>query len=162
MSSYKQRTFKFGESGDIIPVDIITTLIKYDSLLFAKFLMLTPSWHTSVLQAIDEHSNKFENKFVALYQDVLFFKQSYSSTMPIKFCGQKGLKLDRVIECELIDNKVLHPNKTLRISYNYKLFGDRRMYRADYKFDVMKGKKQRLTWLHQDNFNRETYTQPIQ
>lgn len=158
----KPRTFKFGDSGEFIPTDIITTFIKYDTLLFGKFLLLTPSWHTSVLQAMDEHCNKFENKFIATYQGVLFFKQSYSSSIPIKFCGQRGLKLDRVLECELLDNKSLHPNQSLRISYNYKVFGDRRTYTADYKFDVLKPKKARLTWLHQDNSNRETYTQPIQ
>ena len=55
---------KFGDSGELIPTDIVISLVKYDSLLFAKFLLLSPSWHTSVLQAMDEHCNRFENKFV--------------------------------------------------------------------------------------------------
>jgi hypothetical protein len=95
------RTLKFGDSGEIVASDIVLAFIQYDSLLFAKFLLLSPTWHTSVLQSIDEHCNRFENKFVQTYQDLLYFKQSYSATMPIKFCGQRGLKLDRVIECEL-------------------------------------------------------------
>lgn len=144
----KVRTLKFGDSGEIIPADIVLTLIKYDCLLFAKFLLLTPSWHTSVQQAIDDHCNKFENRFVQAYQDVLFFEQSYSSTVPIKFCGQKGLKLDRVLHCELLYHKSLLNNQSLRISYNYKVFGDRRTYRADYKFDAVRDHRARLTWLH--------------
>jgi len=37
--------------------------------------------------------------------------------MPIKFCGQKGLRLDRVLECELLQNKNINSGgKTLRIA----------------------------------------------
>jgi len=44
-----------------MPSDIIIAFIKLDAMLFAKFLMLSPSWHTSVLQAIDDYCNPYEN-----------------------------------------------------------------------------------------------------
>ena len=80
--------------------------------------------------------------------------------MPITFCGEKGLRLDRVIECELLNHKSLTSggNKTLRIAYQYKVFGDKTTYKAEYKFDTTKNGSKRLTWLHQDTFNKETYT----
>lgn len=59
--------------------------------------------------------------------------------MPIKFCRTKGLRLDRVIECELLPNRlILNGNQTLIFGYQYKVSGDPRVYRAEYKIDVVK------------------------
>lgn len=58
----------------MIPTDILITLLKFDCFLFAKFLLLSPTWHTSTLQAIDEYCNKFENHFISKHLDILFFK----------------------------------------------------------------------------------------
>lgn len=57
--------------------------------------------------------------------------------MPIKFCGERGLRLDRVLENEILNNKLISSgNKTLKIAYQYKVFGDSRPYRAEFKIDV--------------------------
>lgn len=58
-------------------------------------------WHLNTAQAIDEYCNKFENALVAKYQSFLFFKHSFNQVRPIKFCHEKGFKLDRVVQCEL-------------------------------------------------------------
>ena len=55
------------------------------------------------------------------------FKHSYTTSQPIKFCKWKGLRLDRVIECELIPNKK-YLNHTLKLGYSYKVYGDSRSY----------------------------------
>jgi hypothetical protein len=59
--------------------------------------------------------------------------------MPITLCRERGLRLDRVIECEVLP----HPgnqskNLTLLVGYQYKIFGDERMYRAEFKLDLAK------------------------
>jgi hypothetical protein len=61
-----------------MPSEIVMAFIKYDAMLFVKFLMLSPSWHTSVLQAVDEYCNKLENQFVLTHIEYLFFKQSFT------------------------------------------------------------------------------------
>lgn len=70
--------------------------------------------------------------------------------MPIKFCNERGLRVDRVIECELLKNKSLMQGqpKTFKIGYQYKVFGDDMMYKAEYKFDIVKNGTKRLTWIH--------------
>jgi hypothetical protein len=79
--------------------------------------------------------------------------------MPIKFCRTKGLRLDRVIECEVLPEKLLcSGNQTMIFGYQYKVYGDPKIYRAEYKIDIVKNGKSRLSWLHQDKINRETYT----
>jgi hypothetical protein len=50
---------------------------------------------------------------------------------------------------------------TVKISYQYQVFGDPQKYRSEFKFDMLKPQKPRTTWLHKDSINRETYTQPI-
>ena len=101
----KPYTLKFGESGTLVDSSIITTFITYDTFLFMKFLLLSPNWHTSVLQALDDYCNPLENTFVAAYHTHLFFKKSFTSSRPIRFCGSSGIRIDRVIECEVADPK---------------------------------------------------------
>lgn len=57
------RSVKFG-GDEIMPSDIVMSFIMFDSMLFGKLLMLSPTWHTSTLQAIDDYCNRFENQFV--------------------------------------------------------------------------------------------------
>ncbi len=48
-------------------METVIAFISFDTTLFNKFLMLSPTWHTSILQAMDEFGNRFENEFVAKY-----------------------------------------------------------------------------------------------
>lgn len=77
---------QFGGPGALVPGSVVTTLVSYDSRLFTAFLMLSPNWHTSTLQAIDDHCNALENQFVQTYHQHLYFKHAFSSSMPIEFC----------------------------------------------------------------------------
>jgi len=60
-SIFVPRTFKFGEAGMSIGSDIIISFLSFDAQLFTKFLLLSPNWHTCLLQALDDHCNQFEN-----------------------------------------------------------------------------------------------------
>ena len=92
----------------------------------------------------------------------MFFKHSYTQTKSILFCNEKGLRLDRVLSCELQPHKAYNSGgKTLKLGYQYKLYGDPKLYRADFKLDIVAKGKSRLTWIHQDRSSLETYTQPI-
>ena len=59
---------------------------------------------------------------------------------------------------------------TCTIAAKYKLFGDRQIYKAEYRFDRVtcaekdhkNGKAPtRETWIHKDQQQREIYTRPI-
>ncbi len=58
------RYLKFGITGTIMDSEIVIALISYEPVLFRKFLMVSPTWHTSSLHALDEYSNKLENQFI--------------------------------------------------------------------------------------------------
>jgi hypothetical protein len=49
----------------------------------------------------------------------MLFKKSYTNSSIIHFCGRKGIRVDRVIVCELLENANIM-NRCLRISYSYK------------------------------------------
>lgn len=86
------------------------------------------------------------------------------------------MRLDRVFECEVVPNSKFfevfkQPAVTYTIAAKYKLFGDRQVYRAEYRFDKLKCTEQqhrsgsapkRETWIHKDQQQREIYSQPIQ
>lgn len=69
---------------------------------FRKYLRLTPAWHCLTLEAIDEMMNKVENDFVMKFYEHLEFKQSYTNSSVISFCGQRGIRVDRVLVCEVL------------------------------------------------------------
>lgn len=74
------------------------------------------------------------------------------------------MRLDRVFECEIVPNSSFYevfkqPAVQYTIAAKYKLFGDRQVYRAEYKFDKLKcteqqrksgGAPKRETWIHKD------------
>lgn len=93
-------------------------LLLYDMGAFRKYLCLSPQWHRLVLDAMDEYFKSVECKFVVSNYQYLLFKKSYTNSSIIHFCGRKGLRVDRVLVCELLDNPALI-NKCLRISYSY-------------------------------------------
>lgn len=65
----------------------------------------------------------------------------------MSFSGEKGLRVDRVIKCEPLETVL---NKSVKIAFTYKFFGEEDYYRAEYRFDVLK-KGPRVVWLHKDN-----------
>jgi hypothetical protein len=160
LGSVRQRV-KFGGNGTLVPAPVVISFLSFDALLFAKFLMLSPNWHTSTLQALDDRCNLLENHFVHAYHQHLFYKHAYSTSMPIQFCRQKGIRMDRVIRAEVLKHSQT-VGKTIKLGYSYKLAGDPRWLRSDFKLDIVGANKKRLTWVHQDGVNKETYTQPIQ
>lgn len=85
---------------------------------FRKYLCLSPSWHRLVLDAMDDYFKQVECNFVMKNYEYLLFKKSYTNSSIIHFCGRKGLRVDRVLVCELLDNSAIF-NKCLRISYSY-------------------------------------------
>ena len=102
-----------------------------------------------MIQTLDEYCNPIENHFIATNHEHLFFKKSCTATKPISFCENKGIRIDRVIECELVEPKSLMKESeyTLKFGYNYK-FSDNKRYRADFKLDVVKKGRHRLIWIH--------------
>lgn len=65
----------------------------------------------------------------------------------MSFSGEKGLRVDRVIKCEPIETVL---NRSVKIAFTYKFFGEDDYYRAEYRFDVVK-KGPRVVWIHKDN-----------
>lgn len=139
-ASYIKRTIKFGGANCIPDTKIAMTLLQYDMGNFRKYLCLTPAWHHLILEAMDEYFKKVEVDFVMKYYEHLYFKKSYTNSSVIHFCGQKGIRVDRVLVCEIIDNSQNY-NKALRASYIYKYSNAKsptEEYAADFKLDIVK------------------------
>lgn len=112
-----------------------------------------------VLDAMDEYFKRMEVEFVNKNYNFLMFKKSYTNSSIIQFCGRKGVRVDRVIVCELLNNTAII-NKCLRISYSYRYASqnddnqrkkkEKSTYVADFKLDVVKPNANRVVWIQKD------------
>ena len=72
--------------------------------------------------------------------EYLLFKKSYTNSSLIHFCGKRGIRVDRVLVCEVLDNaKII--NKCLRIGYSFKYTHaqiGKDIFYADFKMDIVK------------------------
>lgn len=119
LPSLRVRTIKFGGHGCQLDSKIALTILQYDmGGLFRRFLCLSPSWHRLVLDAMDDYCRPLETDFVMKNYEYLLFKKSYTNSSIINFSGKKGIRVDRVLVCELLENAKLL-NKCLRVSYSY-------------------------------------------
>lgn len=148
------------------------TLVMYDPESFRKLLCLSPNWHYLVLQGMDESFKQLETGFINTYYEHLFFKRSYTNSSVIYTGGRRGIRVDRVIVCEVLKNSK-HINKCLAASLAYKMLHyeknsivigpgkakakrDLQLEResiehlATYCMDVKKAGDSRLVWLHRD------------
>jgi hypothetical protein len=84
-----------------------------------------------VLEGINERMNKVEVDFVNKYFEHLFFKKSYTNSSIMYFGGRRGIRVDRILVCEILDQKEgrsafsknpanYHLNKCLKASFKYK------------------------------------------
>jgi hypothetical protein len=95
------------------------------------------------MQAFDDYCNPIENSFVSTYFEHIFFKKSFTWAKPISFCNDRGIRIDRVFQCELVSEGPAIKTQNLPIvsvmlCAKYKLFGEDEVYRAEYKFDRVK------------------------
>jgi hypothetical protein len=58
-----------------------------------------------IREAIDDYCYEIERQFILIYGTHLSFVKSVNSVSPLQFCGNKGVRLDRLIQCEVINNK---------------------------------------------------------
>ena len=110
---------------------IVMTILEYDMTNFRKFLRLSPNWHHLVLEGINERMNKVEVDFVNKYYEHLFFKKSYTNSSIMYFGGKRGIRVDRILVCEILDQREslsplsknpanYHLNHCLKSSFKYK------------------------------------------
>jgi hypothetical protein len=109
---------------------IVMTILEYDMTNFRKFLRLSPNWHHLVLEGIEERMKAVEIDFVNKYYKHLFFKKSYTNSSVMYFGGKRGIRVDRVLVCEILDQREgktafsrdpenYHLNKCLNASFKY-------------------------------------------
>lgn len=79
-------------------------ILMYDMNNFRKFLCLSPRWHHLILEGMDDLFKKVEIDFVMKNYEYLLFKKSYTNSSIIHFCGKQGIRVDRVLVCEVLDN----------------------------------------------------------
>jgi len=110
---------------------IAMAILEYDMTNFRKFLRLSPNWHHMVLEGLNERLNKVEVDFVNKYYQHLFFKKSYTNSSIMYFGGKRGIRVDRILVCEILDQREqlsaltknpanYHLNQCLKASFKYK------------------------------------------
>ena len=96
---------KFGGENCNLDPRIVMTLLEYDMTNFRKFLRLSPSWHHLVLEGIEERMKMVEIDFVNKFYEHLCFIKSYTNSSIMYFGGKRGIRVDRVLVCEVLDQR---------------------------------------------------------
>ncbi len=100
-----RRHLKFGGDNCDLDPRIVMTLLEFDMTNFRKFLRLSPNWHHLVLEGIEERMKPVEIDFVNKFYEHLFFKKSYTNSSIMYFGGKRGIRVDRILVCEVLDQR---------------------------------------------------------
>lgn len=85
--------------------DVVTLIVLFCMDDALKLLRLSAGWHYQIKLALENYSTKFESALLSAYSGILSYRHSYSSTTPIDFCGRIGMRLDRIIQLEILPSK---------------------------------------------------------
>lgn len=83
-------------------------------------MCLSPNWNYLVLDGMDQAFKAIECDFINKFYEHLLFKRSYTNTSMIYAFGKRGIRVDRVLVCEVLHNSK-HLNKCLGTYFAYKL-----------------------------------------
>ena len=83
-------------------------------------LRLSPNWNYLVLDGMDQAFKSIECDFINKFYEHLLFKRSYTNSSVIYSGDQKGIRLDRVLVCEVLNTAQV--NKCLGAHFAYKLY----------------------------------------
>lgn len=106
-----------------LPAKALATILSYDMASYRKYMGVCASWHVTIKEAFDQHFNRVENEFVLKYHQNLLFTESFTSSSAIKFCGKRGIRVDRVLVCDILKFKP-QINGTLTIGYTFNYYGE--------------------------------------
>eukprot|EP00347_Sterkiella_histriomuscorum_P003477 403364148 len=168
-----QRRRQAGDQKEFsLPNQIVMLILQFNMNEYAKYLRISAGWYYSINDSLDEYAQVIETAFVNKYSKYLNFIRSFNSATPINFCNQRGVRLDRVLQCEITQSMVQMINQTLRIGNSFEYmpapkkntqsfvkgaatnfrsqtqsFGVTR-YSNEYRLDIIKKNSQRITWIH--------------
>lgn len=80
-----------------LPSHALAVILSYDMSGYRKYMSVCASWHVGVTDAFDQYFNRVENEFVLKHQEHVLFTESFTSSAAIKFCGKRGLRVDRIL-----------------------------------------------------------------
>ena len=126
---------------------------------FRKYLQLNKTWSQLAIDALDEWLNKVENDFVQNNYKFIEFKRGYTNTSVISFCGRRGIRVDRVLVCEVLQGVRNLPGSCLQTGCSFTYFASHMnqiafrpgVFHADYRIDVLKKGNGRLLWIYKDD-----------
>lgn len=107
--------------GGEFPLVAVCELILLNIDEYPKMLRLSKGWNQIIKECMDLYISKsnLEEYFTQKYGNLLSLQKSYISATPLQFCGKKGLRLDRVLECKVNEIPSRELGKTLRIGFDY-------------------------------------------
>ena len=86
-----------------LPAEALVCIAQFDMNNFRSLMGVCADWNFRLKEGMDKLFKRVENDFLNTYGQYLLFKESYTSTQPINFCDKQGLRVDRAIICEILD-----------------------------------------------------------
>jgi len=142
----------------LLPVEVFRVILEYSIDSFRSIMFVNPAWYHAVNSALELWLNPIENSFIKMYSNYLLFKDSYTSSRVMHFCGKKTVKIERILKYESLNSI---SGKTITIAFKYKYYNElNNEYICKYTFDSVK-KGNILVWLHKAENELKASVQPI-
>lgn len=103
-----------------LPSSGVILLIMFNVEDYPKMLRLSSGWNFCIQEALDEYCGRYqlEQQFIQSYGKYLSFIRASNQATPLNFCGQRGLRLDRVFQCEVLGHRQ-SLDLTMKIAYDF-------------------------------------------
>ena len=97
-SSYRFGARPYG----LMPTAVVSCLLSMEPRLYPIIQKLSSNWYQSVKNWAHSVFSLIERDFSEKYYGLLKISKCYTEGTTIKFCGEKGIRVDRVIQCEVL------------------------------------------------------------
>ncbi len=142
----------------LLPAEIYMRIMDYVIDNFRLYLSVNPSWYCAAVTAFDNHCNDLENRFVSTYAEYMLFKDSYTTSARIRFCGTGGIRIDRVIKCENLPTTL---GCTVTFGYTYRYCHEPGVvFKAEFAFDSVR-KAASCVWIHKNECQASVHANVI-
>ena len=131
-------------------MDVFYNIIKYDSRLFKKLILLSKGMKKHLLFHLFDNTTSICEQFMKKYGQVLEIESREICLTPISFCSEEGLRLDLSLQVKVKPTAKKLEKRSVIIGYDYNNEGSQEIFQSNYQFDLFKKLSRRWLWLHKD------------
>ena len=127
----------------------MSCILSMEPMLYPIIQKLSSNWYHSLKNWADCVCKPIEKDLKEKYYGLLKIRKCYTESATIKFCGKTGIRVDRVIQCEILTTP-FQSAQTLKVACNTRGSKIKKGCRTVFQIDVVHMGCKRSVWVHRD------------